>query len=384
MSHDYVLHVVVLGLASAAALAPPRRPYLLARAAFLAGMVVNEVPHLVLVLLSLSTMTALAGGDLGGDALSVALLAGASATAVVLVALTARAARATDEVDAALGTAAVAARATHPSWWRIALTPFPFRPRTVERLRNLHYGDHRRQRLDVLRRRDRPSGGPVLVYFHGGGYFSGRKNWEARALLHHFAQRGWVCVSATYRLRPRAGFEDHRADAHAAVAWTRAHAREHGGDPSRVVMAGSSAGAHLTSLYALSAPPDERLAAAVCLYGYYGRYYGRGADEDVPSTPFALDPAGAPPFLLAHGSLDSNTSPREARALAEHLRARSSAPVVHLELPGAQHAFDLLRSWRLVAVIDALDALFADVRLGLPVADGTGAGAAGGDHPWTS
>jgi acetyl esterase/lipase len=43
---------------------------------------------------------------------------------------------------------------------------------------------------------------PVLVYFHGGGYFSGAKSREARLLLEGLASRGWVCVSANYRLIP--------------------------------------------------------------------------------------------------------------------------------------------------------------------------------------
>jgi acetyl esterase/lipase len=229
----------------------------------------------------------------------------------------------------------------------------------VQRVRNLRYGEHRRQRLDVVLRRDRPTDGPVLVYLHGGGYSSGSKNWEARGLLHRLAERGWVCVSATYRLRPRAGFEDHLADARAAMAWARSHAAEYGADASRVVMAGSSAGAHLTSLYALGATPDEPPAAAVCLYGYYGRYYGRGPDEAVPSTPFALESSGAPPFLIAHGTLDNSTSAADARDLADQLRVESRQPVVHVELPGGQHAFDMVSSWRLTAVIDALDALLS-------------------------
>lgn len=364
MPNDYLVHVLVLGLATAVALAPPGRPWLLAQAAFLAGMVVNEVPHLVLGLLALSTGIAIWSGDLRRDVVSVALLVGAAATAVMLVALTRRAVRAGAAADAALRVAKVDAAPERRSRWRTAVTPLPFRPRSVQRLRNVRYGDHRRQRLDVLRRRDRRTGGPVLVYFHGGGYFSGSKNWEGRGLLHHLAERGWVCVSATYRLRPGFGFEDHLADAHAAMAWARDHAGTFGADPSTVVMAGSSAGAHLTSLYSLGATPDERPAAAVCLYGYYGRYYGRGADEDVVSTPFALDAAGAPPFLLAHGSLDNQTPAATARELADKLRGESSSPVVHVELPGGQHAFDLVSSWRTTAVIETLDALLVDIGVG--------------------
>jgi acetyl esterase/lipase len=361
MPNDFLVHVLVLGLAAAAALAPPARPRPLARAAYLAGMVVNEVPHLFLVLLAAMTAVAVWSGDLGRDTLSLVLLTGAAATALMQVALIHRAARSRSVAGASLRAAGVDRTPAEREWWRTALTPLPFRPRSVHRARDLRYGDHRRQRLDVLWRRDRPTGGPVLVYLHGGGYFSGSKNWEARGLLHHFARRGWVCVSATYRLRPGSGFEDHLADAGAAMAWARAHAAEYGGDPSRVVMAGSSAGAHLTSLYSLAATPDERPCAAVCLYGYYGRYYGRDADEAVTSTPFALDASDAPAFLIAHGTLDNHTSAAAARALADKVRAESAAPVVHVELPGGQHAFDMVSSWRLTAVIDALDVLLAEV-----------------------
>jgi acetyl esterase/lipase len=360
MGNDFLVHVIALGLATTAALAPPVRPRPLARAAFLAGMVVNEVPHLVLLLLMVSSIVAVWSGDLGRDVLSAVLMAGAVLTAVMLVQLTRRAASSDSVAHEALLTAGIDRASLRGSWWRSALTPLPFRPRSVQRVRNLGYGEHRRQRLDVVLRRDRPAGGPVLVYFHGGGYFSGSKNWEARGLLHHFAERGWVCVSASYRLRPRAGFEDHLADARAVMAWARSHAIEYGANASRVVMAGSSAGAHLTSLYALGATPDEPPAAAVCLYGYYGRYYGRGPDEAVPSTPFALEASGAPPFLIAHGTLDNCTSAADARDLAAKLRVESRQPVVHVELPGGQHAFDFVSSWRLTAVIDALDALLSD------------------------
>jgi acetyl esterase/lipase len=247
--------------------------------------------------------------------------------------------------------------------WRVALTPFPLRPRRVARITNLHYGEHRRQRLDVYHRRDRPTGGPVLVYLHGGGYYSGSKHHEGRALLHQLAERGWVCISATYRLRPRAGFEEHLADARSALDWARVHATEYGGDPSSLVMAGSSAGAHLTSLLALD--PDAGLTAAICLYGHYERYYGRTADESVTSTPFALSAAHAPPIFIAHGENDTWTSAAVARQLSRKLRQESTEPVVGIELPGGQHGFDLLRSWRYAAVLAGVDAFLADRRIGI-------------------
>jgi acetyl esterase/lipase len=366
MPAGYVITLVVTALFTAVALAPPTRPRPVATAAYLLGMVVNEVPHLAVgIPLAVATATAVGAGDLGPDLVSGVLLAAAGVVALGIGLLAARGTRAHAAVASGLRAAGVTAPEPSLGWaWRTALTPLPVRPRSVVRVEDLAYGEHRRQRLDVYHRRDRPAGGPVLVYLHGGGYYSGSKHHEGRALLHRLAARGWVCISATYRLRPHAGFEEHLADARAALAWARDHAAEHGGDPSTVVLAGSSAGAHLTALCALD--PDVRPSAAICLYGYYGRYYGRGPDEAVTSTPFALPGAGAPPFLVAHGDRDTWTPVTGARDLCAKLREESDAPVAGLVLPGGQHGFDLLRSWRGSAVVDGVEAFLAEVLVTAP------------------
>jgi hypothetical protein len=57
----------------------------------------------------------------------------------------------------------------HLPWARILFGPYLVRRRDVERLANIRYGDAgRRNLLDIYRRRSRPSGGPVLVYWHRG------------------------------------------------------------------------------------------------------------------------------------------------------------------------------------------------------------------------
>ena len=128
-------------------------------------------------------------------------------------------------------------------------------------------------------------------------------------------------------------------------------------------MAGSSAGAHLTSLCALD--PETRPSAAICLYGYYGRYYGRTATETVVSTPLALSGAEAPPWFVAHGDRDTWTPVEGSRALATKLRRESRRPVVGVELPGGQHGFDLWSSWRYSAVLAGIEAFLADPRVGI-------------------
>ena len=365
MPVGYLMTIVVVGAFTAVALAPPSRPRPVAQVAYLLGMVVTEVPHLAAGLpLATATALTLVEGDLGRDAVSLALLGAAGVVGVGLAVVAVRGIRARTAVAEELRRAGIAVPQTPKGWaWRTALTPLPVRPRRVTRVADLWYGDHRRQRLDVYHRRDLPTGGPVLVYLHGGGYYSGSKHHEGRALLHRLAEQGWVCVSATYRLRPRAGFEEHLADARSTLAWARAHAAEYGGDPSTMVMAGSSAGAHLASL--LAPDPDARLSATICLYGHYGRYYGRTRDEPIPSTPFALSAAETPPCFVAHGDRDSWTPVGPARALIAKLREESPGPVVGVELRGGQHGFDLLQSWRYSAVLDGIEAFMADRRVGV-------------------
>ncbi|MDP3892315.1 hypothetical protein [Nocardioides sp.] len=85
----------------------------------------------------------------------------------------------------------------------------------------------------------------------------------------------------------------------------------------------------------------------------------------MPSTPLALSGAAAPPFFIAHGDRDTMTSVRGARELAGKLVRESPSPVVLTVLPGGQHGFDLVRSWRGSAVIAGIEAFLADPRVGL-------------------
>ena len=77
------------------------------------------------------------------------------------------------------------------------------RRRDVERVANIAYSDAGAQnRLDLYRNRSRLSRGPTLIHLHGGHFQIGRKNREARPLFYRLASRGWVCISANYRLGP--------------------------------------------------------------------------------------------------------------------------------------------------------------------------------------
>jgi acetyl esterase/lipase len=252
---------------------------------------------------------------------------------------------------------------------RILLLPLSRRRRDVERVANIPYGDAGRGNLlDLYRHRARPSGAPVLIHLHGGGYTQGHKNSQSLPLLYRLASQGWVGVSANYRLRPAAQHPDHLIDLKKVIAWVRAHGPEYGADPGMLFVAGSSAGAHMASLAALTPndptfqpgfeDADTSITAAIGLNGWYGGYDGQ---QDA-SSPLAHARPDAPPFFIAHGDHDTVAPVEVARLFAGTLGGVSTNPVVYAELPGAQHAFDLFGSLRFELVVDAVEAFTAWVR----------------------
>ena len=67
----------------------------------------------------------------------------------------------------------------------------------------------------------------------------------------------------------------------------------------------------------------------------------------------------APPFLFVHGDKDSSTLIEDAREFAGRLRAVSGNEVLLAELPGGQHAFDLMFALRYSYVVEAVTAYAA-------------------------
>jgi acetyl esterase/lipase len=365
------------------ALVPLGRPAALRTASWTLGSIVNESPFVAFYWILAATLLALAQGDLDTPVGWVAL-AIAGVTFLGTPVLVRRSLAARPAVEAALADGlgprwrdaiepplAGRLRSGKLPWLRILLAPLPFLHRGVRQKRNLSYGDGgRRNRLDVYFHPARPAGAPILIHFHGGGFFMGRKSFYSRALLVELARHGWVCFSANYRLRPRAVFPDYVVDAKKAIVWAREHAAEYGADPSVVFVAGSSAGAHMAATAALT-PNDSRfqpgfeeadtnVAGAICLFGYYGPV-DRGR-QPLPSSPLDYLRPDAPPILVAHGEWDMLVPVEQARLLSKRLRDVSESPVVYAELPKGPHNFDLFHSIRFEILIDGIEAFAAWVR----------------------
>jgi acetyl esterase/lipase len=265
--------------------------------------------------------------------------------------------------------------------------------RSVQRERGVvyHRDADRIVRLDIYRPRGARTDGvrrPAVIQVHGGGWIAGSRLEQGIPLLNHLAANGWVGFNVDYRLSPEATMPEHVVDVKRAIAWVREHADELGIDPARIALTGGSAGGHLTALAALTSgdrslqpgfeQADTSVAAAVPFYGVYDftdpdTLYSPGIrDWLLPrvvfkrtlaaapelyraASPFHQVHAGAPPFLVFHGDQDTLVPIEDARAFVDRLAAISESPARLVELPGAEHAFDLFPSLRTARVVEAIE-----------------------------
>jgi acetyl esterase/lipase len=261
---------------------------------------------------------------------------------------------------------------------------------------DISYGEHgSRNHLDIWRRPDLDRGGraPVLLQVPGGAWMVGSKRQQAYPLMSHLAELGWVCVAINYRLSPRSTWPDHIVDVKRALAWTKEHIAEYGGDPDWIAITGGSAGGHLSALAALTAndpqfqpgfeSADTSVRAAVPFYGLYdfngedsaihplmapmlGKYVFKRTRAEIAdafrvASPISYVSADAPPFFVLHGTNDSLIPVEQARAFSARLRDVSRQPVVYAELPFAQHAFDIFGSARAAHAAVAVEQFLAEI-----------------------
>lgn len=137
---------------------------------------------------------------------------------------------------------------------------------------DIPYGPTREETLDIFPAADRNA--PVFVFLHGGYWrMLSSKEFSCVALGLH--ELGITTVVVNYALAPKVSIDEITRQARSAVAWVLRRIERHGGDPSRVVVGGHSAGGHLTAMclqtpwaedYGLSQDP---LVGALMISGLY-------------------------------------------------------------------------------------------------------------------
>jgi acetyl esterase/lipase len=121
----------------------------------------------------------------------------------------------------------------------------------VEVTRDIAYGSHARQILDVYKPRDAQAA-PVLMFAHGGAFVDGERDRSPEIysnVLRYFARHGIVGINMEYRLAPEFTYPSGPQDVALAVRWALANAGRFGGTPDSIYLMGHSAGAAHTGAY---------------------------------------------------------------------------------------------------------------------------------------
>lgn len=224
--------------------------------------------------------------------------------------------------------------------------------------------------------------GPVVVFFHGGGFVVGSIDTHAGIAAEIARSLDLPVVSVEYRLAPEHKWPAAPDDAEAAARWIARNGAAFGREFTHLVLAGDSAGGNLTLVTTLALrdqPAALPLLAQIPIYPMadasrehasmttfadgYGlesenmAYYRQAfhADHAHPRySPLVADLAGLPPTLLVTAALDPLRDGGRAFAAAAVL---SGVPVIYREYQGTIHGFCSYRKLIPSAQADTLEFL---------------------------
>ena len=181
-----------------------------------------------------------------------------------------------------------------------------------------------RHRLDIYQPDAPLPGHPVVVFFYGGEWKYGDRG-DYGFMGGALASRGITVVIPDYRLYPPTPFPGFVEDGADAVAWTRAHIGEYGGNPDDLFVMGHSAGAYIAAMLALNpaylARDHMRSADLRGMIGLSGPYNFlpitwpelKPIFEVVPdlsvTQPITYADGKNPPLLLMAGRADDTVNP---------------------------------------------------------------------------
>ena len=224
--------------------------------------------------------------------------------------------------------------------------------------------DGRELRADVFR--PEPMNGPLpgLLLVPGGGWRTCFRAPMFEMYGSRMAKRGFVCVVNEYRVMDEAPWPAQIQDVKASIRWMRANSGQLGIDPSRIIVAGGSAGGHLSLMVAGSSGVAEfegtsgnsgvssEVAASISFYPVTDmeervtrpgieKLFGPSPSPEVVkgASPLHYARPQHPPTMLVHGTADKVVPPFMSIRMYEALE-KAGVPVdLHL-YAGQEHMFD--------------------------------------------
>ncbi len=221
------------------------------------------------------------------------------------------------------------------------------------------YGTDYWQKLDIYLPRDTAlTDAPVMVFAHGGAWTHGYKEW-CGLMAPPFVEAGVVFVSVSYRLAPQHKHPMPAEDCAAALGWVVRHIGQHGGDPTRIVVGGHSAGGHLYGLVltredvlARHGVPVSSIRAFAPLSSQMSLQFAQRPEGSAEArvhemllgdssqardaSPIAFVHPGVPYTVLGYGSQDFDRIVRGNEAMAQAL-AEAGCAHEQLVLEGSGH-----------------------------------------------
>lgn len=223
--------------------------------------------------------------------------------------------------------------------------------------RDLAYGPHRLHRYDLFAPAQARHA-PVLVFWHGGGWTNGYRDY-VRFMAPHVVRLGLVLVAPSYRLAPEHRLPAAFDDGLLALQHISANVQRWGGAPQRLLLAGHSAGGHLAALIALREADRVRAGLAAdavraCLPisaimdlhhpapapgSLEERVYTMVLSEpsdDAAMSPLCWTAGNRVPFVLSCGERDSERVLRSNRRMAALLGLQQARVALRV-MPGEDH-----------------------------------------------
>ncbi len=241
----------------------------------------------------------------------------------------------------------------------------------VELKKNIVYGKGGKVdlQLDLAQPKIGKGPFPAVICVHGGGWKAGNRQ-SLTKLIGLLAEKGFVGVTVTYRLTPKAKFPAQIEDCKAAVRWLRAHAKKYKVDPNRLGAVGFSAGGHLVCLLGAAdknsglegnggyTDQSSRVQAVVSFFGptdfikktwskkveefflipFFGDTFEKAQKIYRKGSPLNYVSKDDPPFLFIHGDQDNLVGIHHSQIMMKKLKEAK----VHAELmtmKGAGHGW---------------------------------------------
>jgi arylformamidase len=222
--------------------------------------------------------------------------------------------------------------------------------RKAELIRDVPYGDHERERLDIF-----PSavaGSPIQVFFHGG-YWQAMDKQVFHFMADGFVEKGVTTALVNYPLAPHVTMDDLVNACRRAMAWLFEHAGAYNGDPDQLFISGHSAGGHIVAMLMATrwedfsrGLPAEVIRGGCALSGlfdlipihlcYLNDVLGMDQQMAERNSPVRLSPTCFGSLIVGVGGLESDEYHAQSRDFSEAWSQKGS-DIQSMTLPNHHH-----------------------------------------------